>query len=252
MRAQRWRRDACSTCCTACRYFSAHPTADQKIAMLAIIQSLYEGAMFIFVFMWTPALEGAAKSALLASDPDADVDAELVPHGLIFASFMACIMLGSRSVAPLLKSLRVEDLATLAFAAATMLLTAPIFVAGSPHVLLLAFCGFEVVCGLYFPLVGIQRSEHVPEEIRSTLMNIFRVGLNIVVMLVLVNIGKFSSTAVFTVCSACMLCATLAQNHLSALTRSGTGKSIATAAAAAREDGESDGETEVEKETPEA
>ncbi|KAG9158045.1 hypothetical protein Leryth_000203 [Lithospermum erythrorhizon] len=54
--------------------------ADEKIALLGAIQSLFEGSMYTFVFLWTPAL----------SPNDEDI-----PHGFIFATFMLASMLGS-------------------------------------------------------------------------------------------------------------------------------------------------------------
>jgi MFS transporter, MFS domain-containing protein family, molybdate-anion transporter len=53
---------------------------DEKIALLGAIQSLFEGSMYTFVFLWTPAL----------SPNDEDI-----PHGFIFATFMLSSMLGS-------------------------------------------------------------------------------------------------------------------------------------------------------------
>ena len=47
--------------------------ADQKIALLGAMQSLFEGSMYTFVFLWTPALSPAG---------------EHLPHGMIFACFM--------------------------------------------------------------------------------------------------------------------------------------------------------------------
>ncbi len=47
---------------------------DRKIVLLGIIQSCFEGSMYIFVFMWTPSLEGSSKLPIL--------------HGWIFATFM--------------------------------------------------------------------------------------------------------------------------------------------------------------------
>lgn len=32
---------------------------DQKIQILGLVQSLFEGSMYIFVFLWTPALQNA-------------------------------------------------------------------------------------------------------------------------------------------------------------------------------------------------
>ena len=47
--------------------------ADQKIALLGAMQSLFEGSMYTFVFLWTPALSPHG---------------EHLPHGMIFACFM--------------------------------------------------------------------------------------------------------------------------------------------------------------------
>ncbi len=54
-----------------------------------MLQSLFEGSMYIFVFMWTPALtrsDGGAHGS--ASD-------EPPPYGQMFATFMLCCMCGS-------------------------------------------------------------------------------------------------------------------------------------------------------------
>ena len=48
-------------------------SADQKIALLGAMQSLFEGSMYTFVFLWTPALSPHG---------------EHLPHGMIFACFM--------------------------------------------------------------------------------------------------------------------------------------------------------------------
>ncbi|XP_052624906.1 uncharacterized protein LOC111917479 [Lactuca sativa] len=54
--------------------------SDEKIALLGAIQSLFEGSMYTFVFLWTPALSP---------------NGEDIPHGFIFATFMLSSMLGS-------------------------------------------------------------------------------------------------------------------------------------------------------------
>ena len=66
----------------ACLHWS-----DEKIALLGAIQSLFEGSMYTFVFLWTPAL----------SPNDEDI-----PHGFIFATFMLASMLGSSIASRLL------------------------------------------------------------------------------------------------------------------------------------------------------
>lgn len=88
-----------------------HVCADEKIALLGAIQSLFEGSMYTFVFLWTPAL----------SPND-----EEIPHGFIFATFMLASMLGSSIASRLLahSSPRVESYMQIVFmiSAATLLL----------------------------------------------------------------------------------------------------------------------------------
>ena len=54
--------------------------ADEKIALLGAMQSLFEGSMYTFVFLWTPALSPKG---------------ERLPHGMIFACFMVASMAGA-------------------------------------------------------------------------------------------------------------------------------------------------------------
>ena len=54
-------------------YSVLRAAADQKIALLGAMQSLFEGSMYTFVFLWTPALSPHG---------------EHLPHGMIFACFM--------------------------------------------------------------------------------------------------------------------------------------------------------------------
>ncbi len=54
--------------------------AEPRIALLGAMQSLFEGSMYTFVFLWTPALSPKG---------------ERIPHGMVFACFMVSSMAGS-------------------------------------------------------------------------------------------------------------------------------------------------------------
>ena len=56
---------------------------DPKVFLLGLIQSSFEGSMYIFVFMWTPKMEPLFPN---------------LPHGQVFGCFMACMMIGSSCV----------------------------------------------------------------------------------------------------------------------------------------------------------
>jgi MFS family permease len=178
--------------------------SDRKIVLLGFVQSFFEGGMYVFVFMWTPALESTS-------------DYEIY-HGWIFASFMICVLYGSNLFTYLLeKQHRVEKTAMNMFMVAAVALAVPAFVENHT-IRLLSFFVFEVCVGMFWPCSGVMRSKYVPEEVRATTMNFFRVPLNLIVVCVLSNIGKLSEFAVFLLCTACILPALLCQIQLVALT----------------------------------
>ena len=163
--------------------------ADVRIVLLGASQSLFEGAMFTFVFMWSPALEATSPAGTA------------IPHGRIFATFMLCTMLGSQ----LFGRLAARGLATSltpyvlhGLAAASMALAVVRF--GDPATMYVAFLVFEVTCGMFWPTYGTLRSTVVPEGNRAAIANFFRVPTNAFVVLVLLNEKALSQRATFVVC----------------------------------------------------
>ncbi|CAL9063418.1 unnamed protein product, partial [Musa banksii] len=190
-------------------------SSDEKIALLGAIQSLFEGSMYTFVFLWTPAL----------SPNDEDI-----PHGFIFATFMLSSMLGSSFASRLLArpTPRVESYMQLVFAVAavtlllpviTSFLVAPSTVRGGSIsfggcIQLVGFCTFEACVGIFWPSIMKMRSQYIPEEARSTIMNFFRIPLNIFVCVVLYNVSAFPMTVMFGMCSGFLFLASLLQRRL--------------------------------------
>eukprot|EP01098_Paradermamoeba_levis_P007008 TRINITY_DN2912_c0_g1_i5.p1 TRINITY_DN2912_c0_g1~~TRINITY_DN2912_c0_g1_i5.p1 ORF type:complete len:450 (-),score=150.21 TRINITY_DN2912_c0_g1_i5:137-1486(-) len=163
---------------------------DPKIPILGLVQSLFEGAMYTFVFMWTPALQQENK-----------VDEDL-PFGLIFACFMVCIMIGSSFFRILISKrfgMEPEDIirSMLFFASASLFVP---FFTTNPYYLTISFLCFEVCCGIYFPAAGTLRGKIIPEHTRSAIMNFFRVPLNFLVVVVLLKIKTFQNATVFFLC----------------------------------------------------
>jgi len=66
---------------------------------------------------------------------------------------------------------------------------------------LLAFCAFECLVGIFWPSMMSLRSRFVPEDIRSTIINFFRIPLNLFVCTVLYNVSSLPLSAVFSMCS---------------------------------------------------
>ncbi|KAL6503931.1 hypothetical protein OROGR_025854 [Orobanche gracilis] len=191
---------------------------DEKIALLGAIQSLFEGSMYTFVFLWTPALS-----------PN---DEEL-PHGFIFATFMLASMLGSSMAARLLarNTVKVESYMQIVFVISSGSLLLPILtnflvtpskvkgggISFSGSLQLLGFCIFEACVGIFWPSIMKMRSQYIPEEARSTIMNFFRIPLNIFVCIVLYNVNAFPITIMFGMCSIFLFVASILQRRLSAI-----------------------------------
>merc|ERR1712151_1021090 len=66
-----------------------------------------------------------------------------------------------------------------------------------------AFLIFEACVGLYFPMIGTLKGNIVPEDMRSTIYNIYRFPLNIAVLLPLLL--NFSITTTFVVTTTILL-----------------------------------------------
>lgn len=140
--------------------------------------------MYIFVFMWTPALQ------LIASRD--------IPHGLVFSCFMVALMLGSCLFTILEGKIQVVGLLRICF-----IITAILFlVTTSVSILWMifqCFVLFEIICGIFFPSIAVLRARTIPNEYRSTLMNLFRVPLNFIVVVVLL-----ADWPVFTTFKVCV------------------------------------------------
>ena len=63
------------------------------------------------------------------------------------------------------------------------------------------FLLFEVTVGLFYPSYGVIKSQRIPEDVRSTVMNIFRIPLNLFVVLLLLKIKLMAPTTVFMICA---------------------------------------------------
>jgi hypothetical protein len=69
------------------------------------------------------------------------------------------------------------------------------------QVQMIAFCVFEVCVGLFWPSMMKMRATYVPEEMRSTIINYFRIPLNLFVCIVLYNVSA-SIVALGSSCTA--------------------------------------------------
>lgn len=146
--------------------------------------------MYSFVFEWTPALTPEGTSP---------------PYGTIFATFMVCCMAGSQLVSKALSNGRAPHnaLPFVFFVSAIGLGCVPLDALLGTGLSFYGFLAFEMCVGLYFPLMSMMKSSVVPEQHRSTLYNIFRIPLNAIVLVVLLN--NFDVETTFMLCVALLV-----------------------------------------------
>ncbi|CAL8463153.1 g2687 [Coccomyxa elongata] len=194
---------------------------DPKIALLGAMQSLFEASMYTFVFLWTPALSP---------------NGEHLEHGMIFTCFMMACMAGSTIAGRLLVDPRRNQIShymKTVYGCAALTLLVPVFFhwsapredednfktwasSGLPwqaKIQLLAFCAFEVLVGVFWPSMMKLRSQYVPEDLRATILNLFRIPLNLFVCLVLYNVANVPLSVMFGMCSLFLLTAFYCQHQ---------------------------------------
>lgn len=175
--------------------------SDSRIAALGLAQSCFEGSMYTFVFMWTPALKTDEEEA--AEIAGVELPDTTSNHlGMIFAIFMVSVMVGS-SIFKIATQNGFELYKIPLYIHAVALvnfLMVSIFIEDKNTVLINFLC-FEGTVGVFYPAYGVIKSEKIPEDIRAAVMNIFRIPLNFFVVLLLLKVKFLSPTTVFTICT---------------------------------------------------
>jgi len=181
---------------------------DRRVLLLCCVVACFESSMYAFVFNWTPALDSKEVPP---------------PYGLIFSLYMMACMCGA-SVSTITSALAPASRLASAFVIGIAVFVVAAKVVGSSQLQLIfaAFVAFEFSVGVYFPSVGVLKSEVVPERVRGTMYNIYRVPLNaIVVALLLTNL---STVTVYAACAVLLGVSLLAVCAVMAMPKAGAKK----------------------------
>ncbi|OBZ67712.1 Molybdate-anion transporter, partial [Grifola frondosa] len=147
------------------------------------------GSMYLFVFLWVPSLQEAALTT------------QVLPLGYIFSSFMVSMMLGSLLYTSVVSYYQPSELISAGgdspltlhaklsslVCAVSALAFAVSVSSGDEHVRFWAFCAFEACVGMYYPVQGMLRGTLISNEHRATLSSLFRVPLNVFVVVSLMT-----------------------------------------------------------------
>lgn len=141
---------------------------------LGLSQACFEGGVYTFVFMWVPTMLRlcALKGTFL-------------PTGLVFSSFMLSMSIGGM-LAPLLLqhvfrgSAMLLCVAIYLTSAASM--AVPIVAFEDFWAVFIAFLVLEAMVGMFNSEGGVLRSQFYPGELQASIMSVFRVPLNVLVV----------------------------------------------------------------------
>ncbi|KAJ8694801.1 hypothetical protein PTI98_007449 [Pleurotus ostreatus] len=178
--------------------------SDPFLLALGLTQTCFEGSMYLFVFLWVPSLQEAS----------ATFPAVALPLGYIFSAFMISMMLGSLLYTVISSRSQPQSgsdsslvlhakLSSLVCAVSALALATSVR-SKDEHVRFWAFCAFEACVGMYYPVQGMLRGSLISNEHRATLSSLFRVPLNVFVVISLLT-GVSSARYAVLSASAIML-----------------------------------------------
>jgi len=203
--------------------------ADPILLVLGLTQTIFEGSMYLFVFIWVPTLQESSHNPAN------------LPLGYIFSAFMVSMMLGSllytfitahwfppSSTSSPQKHARSASissthgdsslvlhaqLSSLVCAAASVAFAACVSIGTGKgegeHFKFWAFCLFEACVGMYYPVQGMLRGSLIANEHRATLSSLFRVPLNIFVVVSLMTGVSSAREAVLMTCAVVLAISSL-------------------------------------------
>ncbi|KAJ4495737.1 DUF791-domain-containing protein [Lentinula edodes] len=161
---------------------------DSVLLVLGLTQTCFEGSMYLFVFLWVPSLQEASHSSNILP----------LPLGYIFSAFMISMMLGSLLYTTITSHLLTSSsksngslsihakLSSLVCAVSGLALAASVS-SRNEKIRFWCFCVFEACVGIYYPVQGMLRGTLIPNEHRATLSSLFRVPLNVFVVVSLLT-----------------------------------------------------------------
>jgi hypothetical protein len=174
----------------------------KKLLSIGLVNSLFEGVLHLFVFVWTPILEKRRGQD------------GVVPYGDIFSAFMVFKMMGSQAFSWFEDKISAERLVHIILLSSalcfgvTVVITDYWFTVSS-------FCAFEFVLGMYWPSMAVLRAAHVPNRMRATMTSAFRIPLNVLVIVLLLVASRVSDQVLLALCSMLLItCSRLCFNEL--------------------------------------
>ncbi|KAI2472697.1 MFS general substrate transporter [Annulohypoxylon bovei var. microspora] len=164
---------------------------DMRIWVLSFASCCFEGAIFIFTFSWPGTLQAA-------HDREHTGDGDAIPYGVIFATFMATMVLGTMIFGFLTRNAKletVEQVPVLSAVLPTLVLGTAFFVGALSFLIAafsktelhsyVAFLLLEFCNGVYIPSMAYHRGMIVNDSNRAMIYGLMNIPLFIFVVIAL-------------------------------------------------------------------
>ena len=191
-------------------------TVNPDVFLVGTIESLFESCLFVFVFVWTPAIGGIV---VRHSEAGQGLKMSDIPLGVAFATFMVCFMIGGLICDHLTHKANYtlpNLLMPVSGALAASFFLATFFSQNNSSLffrtlVLICLQLVEFGCGFYYPIMRIIRDKILPNEHRISIINWFRVPLTLLSGLALLFLHDSSGgiPGIFLFCAILMLIAFL-------------------------------------------
>lgn len=175
-----------------------------NVLLLSAVQSLFESAFYVFIFLWTPVFFHLTRVTRVRP-----------PFGGLYSTFMAAALVGTILQRVLSRRIAAINLLTLAAALSFVGLTIVVTVSYPGQessikfeVMLWAFCIYQLGVGLYFPVMQRLQKDILPLENRSAMLSLFRIPLNLIAsigLLALHGHEMFGNWMLLIVCMVLLL-----------------------------------------------
>jgi hypothetical protein len=214
-----------------------------EILICCIVSSIFEGIMYIFIFLWTPTLTSlqmkldtlhgisVTNSTAILTEQSTTTsttkdmhhgEGSDLPFGYIFSTFMVSCMLGTIAFSRLSHAgvsaskclvgvLALSSLSCLAMAHPISYMTSKSTSSANTYQYI-GMLVYEFCIGFYYPAMGTVKGSIVPESQRAAIYNVFRFPLNLFMLTFLV--GTYSTEASFTANAVLLMMACMLQIYL--------------------------------------
>lgn len=167
----------------------------REILTVGIIESLIQAVLNVFIFAWTPLLQMTVENG--SFNP-----------GMAFINFVLLIILGAK-----LYEIVIINFKCNLYLSVSICIIFQIFLFGfiyfenSFFIRFICCALINGSCGFYQPANSIIKAKILPEKFRTTLMSMFRIPLNIYVIVVLLYIKSMNPLNICILCMGMLLLA---------------------------------------------